>query len=119
VQHDHGRTDHAARAAGSAARGAHGTRSAVAARVPARALGLFAAVMVVLPVVQQAHALGPVPHLVNVLVVVLAGRRARVAAPVRRRRAEVLVRPGAGAAVAAVHLHLDCGRKMGRPRRRR
>jgi len=119
VEHDHGRTVDSGCAAASAARGAHGSGPAVATRVPAGALGLFAAV-VMLRVVQKTYAFGPLPHLVNVLVVVLAGRRALVAAPIRRRRAEVLVRSGAGAAVAAVHLHLDCEHgKIGRPRRRR
>lgn len=120
VQHDHGRTggadgSHSAAAAAATSGGAHGARTAVASRVPARALGLFAAavrVVFVLALQQMADAHGfrrPAPHLVYVLVVVLAGRRARVAASVGRRRAQVLVRPGAGTAVAAVHLYLDCG----------
>lgn len=116
VQHDHGRTgadDSHSTAATSG--GAHGARTAVTSRVPARALGLLAAavrVMFMLVLQQMADAHGfrrSAPHLVYVLVVVLAGRRARVAASVGRRRAQVLVRPGAGTAVAAVHLHLDCG----------
>lgn len=124
VEHDHGRADSTGRdaTACSAPGGAHRSRTAVAARVPAGALGLLAAAMVAIVSADSwcpdsaaaaddgADGRGPVSHLVDVLVVVFAGARAPwlVAAPVRRRRAEVLVRPGAGAAVAAVHLHLDC-----------
>jgi len=119
MEYDHGRTDDSICATASAACRAHGTGPAVATRVPAGALGLFAA-MVMLRVVQKTYAFGPLSHLVNVLVVIFAGRRALVAAPIRRRRAEVLVRSGAGAAVTAVHLHLDCEHgKIGRPKRRR
>lgn len=128
VQHDHGRRTGAAqhRATRDAAPGrAHRSRTAVASRVPARALGLLAARALLRRTVSVdgcspgRSRRWPSSHLVYVLVVVLAGRRAPrlAAAPVGRRRrrrgAQVLVRPGAGAAVAAVHLHLDCGGQDG------
>lgn len=120
VKHDHGGTgsDDAQTTTDAAAGGTHGPGAAVATGIAAGALGILAAAMrrvMVLLVMADTHGPGrsAVPHLVDVLVVVFAGGRAGVAAPVRRRRAQVLVRAGARAAVAAVHLHFNCGHGNG------
>lgn len=115
VKHNHGRTrtrDAHARPDTTAARGAHGTRTAVAAGIPAGTLGLLATIMHV--VATTAASFSPMSYFIDVFVVVLAGRCARVAALVRRRRAQVFVRSGAGAAVTTVHLHLNCGNEKNR-----